>query len=92
MQVACWLITHLPMKAELIRRPDLRDRPVIVTEGPDSREVVLDSSPEAASVVSGMPLQEALSRCKAALLLKAGHAKFIHRADLTNGRRFVGVL
>ena len=80
MKVACVLITHLPMKAELIRRPDLRDKPVIVTEGPDSREVVLDSSPEAASVVPGMPLQEALSRCKAALLLKADvpyyHATF----------------
>ncbi len=65
------LITHLPMKAELMRRPALRDRPVIVTEGPDSREMVLDSSPEAVGVVPGMPLQEALSRCKNALLLKA---------------------
>ncbi len=71
MKVACMLITHLPMKAELMRRPALRDRPVIVTEGPDSREMVLDSSPEAVGVVPGMPLQEALSRCKNALLLKA---------------------
>ena len=70
-KVACVLITHLPMKAELMRRPDLRDRPVIVTEGPDSRKVVLDSSPEAVGVVSGMPLQEAASRCKSAVLLKA---------------------
>ena len=71
MKVACMLITHLPMKAELMRRPDLRDRPAIVTEGPDSREMVLDSSPEAVGVVPSMPLQEALSRCKSAVLLKA---------------------
>jgi DNA polymerase-4/protein ImuB len=71
MKIACVLITHLPMKAELMRRPDLRDRPVIVTEGPDSKEVVLDSSPEARGVVPGMPLQEAMSRSKAAVLLKA---------------------
>ena len=71
MKIACVLITHLPMKAELMRRPDLRDRPVIVTEGPDSKEVVLDSSPEARGVVPGMPLQEAMSRSKAAVLLRA---------------------
>ena len=71
MKVACVLITHLPMKAELMRQPDLRDRPVIVTEGPDSREVVLDSSPEARGVTPGMPLQEAMSRSKAAVLLRA---------------------
>ena len=71
MKVACVLITHLPMKAELMRRPDLRDRPVIVTEGQDSREVVLDSSPEARGVTPGMPLQEAMSRSKAAVLLRA---------------------
>ena len=70
MKVACVLVTHLPMKAELMRRPDLRDRPVIVTEGPDSKEVVLDSSPEAKGVVPGMPLQEAMSRSKAAVLLR----------------------
>lgn len=71
MKVACVLVTHLPMKAELMRRPNLRDRPVIVTEGPDSREVVLDSSPEARGVVPGMPLQEAMSRSEAAVLLRA---------------------
>ena len=71
MKVACVLITHLPMKAELMRRPDLRDCPVIVTEGPDSKEVVLDSSPEARGVVPGMPLQEAMSRSKSATLLRA---------------------
>ena len=71
MKVACVLITHLPMKAELRRRTHLRGRPVIVTEDSGSRQSVLDRSPEATGVGAGMPLQEALSRCKGAILLQA---------------------
>ena len=71
MRVACVLITHLPMKAERRRHTDLRSRPAIVTESSGSRQVVLDASPEAVGVMAGMPLQEALSRCKGAVLLQA---------------------
>ena len=71
MKVACLLITHLAMKAELRRRPQLRGQPVIVTQTHGSQQVVLDSSPEARGVTDGMPLQEALSRCKPAALLEA---------------------
>ena len=71
MKIACVLITHLPMKAELMRHAELRGRPTIITEGVGARELVLDSSPEATGVTAGMPLQEALSRCKDATLLQA---------------------
>ena len=71
MKIACILITHLPMKSELIRRPDLQNRPVIITEGSDSKEVVLDSSPEARNIIPGMPLQEAMSRIRSVVLLRA---------------------
>jgi nucleotidyltransferase/DNA polymerase involved in DNA repair len=71
MKIACVLTTHLPMKAELRRRADLRGRPVLVTESVGSKQVVLDASPEAAGAVVGMPLQEAISRCKGAVLLQA---------------------
>ena len=71
MKIACVLITHLPMKAELRRHADLRGKPVIITEGSDSSQIVLDRSPEATGVFTGMPLQEALSRCKGATLLQA---------------------
>jgi DNA polymerase-4/protein ImuB len=71
MKIACVLITHLPMKAERRRRTDLRGRPVVIAESWGSRQVVLDASPEAAGVVAGMPLQEAFSRCKGAVLLQA---------------------
>ena len=71
MRVACVLITHLPMKAERRRHTGLRGRPAIVTESSGSRQVVLDASPEVVGVMAGMPLQEALSRCKGAVLLQA---------------------
>jgi impB/mucB/samB family protein len=71
MKIACVLVTHLPVKAELQRRPELRGKPVIITEGNGSKQVVLDSSSEARSVASGMTLQQALARTKDAALLKA---------------------
>ena len=71
MKVACVLITHLPMKVELRRNAELKDKAVIIIEGTDSKSVVLDSSPQARGVTSGMPLQEALSYCKGAILVQA---------------------
>ena len=71
MKIACVLITHLPMKAEQRRRSDLRGKPVIIVERSGSKHQVLDCSPESTGVTPGMPLQEALSRCKDATLLQA---------------------
>jgi nucleotidyltransferase/DNA polymerase involved in DNA repair len=71
MKIACVLITHLPMKTELQRHPELKGKPVIITEAYGSKQVVLDCSPEARDVASGMALQEALSRSKDATLLEA---------------------
>lgn len=70
MKVACVLVPHLPTKVELGRHPNLRGRPIVITESAGSKERVLDSSPEARGVIAGMPLQEALSRCKNAVLLQ----------------------
>ena len=69
--IACMLVTHLPVKAELIRYPELRGKPVVVTESYGSKQLVLDSSAQAVGVASGMSLQEAMSRCKDAALLQA---------------------
>ena len=71
MKIACVLVTHLPVKAELRRHAELRRRPVIITKGVGSRQSVLDSSHEAIGVAPDMPLQEALSRCKGAVLVEA---------------------
>ena len=71
MKIACVLVTHLPIKAELRRYPELRGRPVVITESYGSKELVLDSSSEARGVIAGMSLQEAVSRCKNTVLLQA---------------------
>ena len=71
MKIACVLITHLPLKVELGRHPELRGRPVIITVESGRGPLVLDRSPEATEVVGGMPLQEALSLCKGAALIEA---------------------
>lgn len=69
--IACILVTHLPVKAEVRRYPQLRGKPVIITESYGSKDLVLDSSPEAKGVTAGMPLAEAMARCKDASLLQA---------------------
>jgi DNA polymerase-4 len=53
---------------ERARSPDLRDRPVIVGGDPRKRGLVQSASPDAqaAGVVSGMVMQEAIARCPTA--------------------------
>ena len=69
--IGCLLITHLPVKAELARRPELAGRPVMVAAGDARRRVVIDASPEAqaAGIRVGQPLAEALSRCAGTVAL-----------------------
>jgi DNA polymerase-4/protein ImuB len=76
MKIACVLVTHLPVKAELQRRPELRGKPVIITEVNGSKQVVVGSPSEARGVASGMTLQEAVSRSKGAALLEADVAYY----------------
>ena len=65
----CLLITHLPVKAELQRRPGLAGRPLIITTVGPARPQALDASPEATGVAAGQSLAEALSRCAGAVTL-----------------------
>ncbi|HZA25070.1 MAG TPA: hypothetical protein VFA32_21160 [Dehalococcoidia bacterium] len=71
MTIACVLATHLPMKAELKRNPDLTDRPVIIVKESGPKRFVLDHSPQARGVAQGMPVQEASSLCKDSMLQEA---------------------
>ena len=71
MKIACVLVTHLPLKAELRRCPELQSKPVVIVESYGSKDVVLDSSPEARGIIAGMSLQEAMSRRKDAVLVGA---------------------
>ena len=78
MSIACVLITHLPAKAELRRHPELRKKPVIIVTGSGRGASVMDMAPGVRGVAVGMPLQEAISRCKSAALLEADGA-YYHR-------------
>ena len=76
--IACMLVTHLPVKSEVRRYTQLRGKPVIITESYGSQKLVLDSSEEAKGVIAGMPLSEAMARCKDASLIQAD-APYYHR-------------
>ena len=65
----CLLITHLPVKAELRRRPELAGRPLIITTAGPARPQVLDASAEATGVMAGRSVAEALSRCAGGVTL-----------------------
>ena len=69
--IGCLLITHLPAKAELRRRPELEGRPLIICDGSKGRPRVLDRTPQAGEARMGEPLEAALSRCKDAVALWA---------------------
>ncbi len=58
----CLLVTHLPVKAELLRRPELAGQPLVVTAGTPGRQTVLDASVEAVGVRAGQRLRK---RCPA---------------------------
>jgi len=78
MKIACMLITHLPVKAELRRNGALRHKPVLIVTQSSGGAKVLDVSSQVRDVTQGMPLQEALSRCKDAVLVKADE-NYYHR-------------
>ncbi|MXY21511.1 MAG: hypothetical protein F4Y49_09290, partial [Dehalococcoidia bacterium] len=61
MIVACVLITHFRAKAELIRRPELEGRAFAVSDRSRPGSPVIDYSPTARGVLSGMTLQRAVS-------------------------------
>ena len=80
----CLLVTHLPIKAEMQRRPELAGRPLIITSGDLKRPVVLDASADAAGVTAGQNVAEALSRCAGAVTLAvdAGYLSEVNDALL----------
>ena len=96
MKVACLLITHLRAKAEMRRRPHLKDQPVLIVDrgeqggpgrnGRKSRTVVVDHFPAACAVSAGMSLEQALSRQCGAVVLEADepHYRRVFRQVLSS--------
>lgn len=81
-------ILHVDMDAffvsvELLERPELRGKPVIVGGGPDQRGVVTSASYEAREfgVHSAMPLRTAGKLCPQGVFLPGSHAKYIEWSD-----------
>ncbi len=76
MAVACLLVPRFPLACELVERPDLRERPAVVTR-PDG-PLVWAASPaaERSGVVAGQRLREALVRCPLLAVIEARPARY----------------
>ena len=71
MSIACVLITHLPAKVELRRRPHLADVPAVIVDRSGRRPMVVDRFPAADRVPLGAPVEEALSLHAGAVVIEA---------------------
>ena len=68
MDIACFLAPHFAIQVELRRRPQLAGRPLVLAT---RQRTVLDASPLAKGLQPGMPLEEAMGRCKEAVVVEA---------------------
>ena len=70
-KILCVLLSHFPLRCEVLKRPALEDRPAVVTHAVGSQRLVLDYSPETPCLHYGMTLQQALSLCGEAEIISA---------------------
>jgi DNA polymerase-4/protein ImuB len=70
--VACVWLPQLSLRVEVLRRPDLEGRPLVLGGGPGGRRLVQLCSPEAeqTGIQPGLPLREVLALCRDAVILQ----------------------
>lgn len=70
--IACVWLPQLPLRVEVLHRPELEGRPLVLGGGPGERRLVQLCSPEAeqAGVQPGLPLREVLALCRDAVILQ----------------------
>ena len=72
-RIACLVIPHFPLEVELLHRPELRNKSVVIGGGVNQPKTVLDCSPQAEQwgVSVGLQLRQALARCHEAVFVEA---------------------
>jgi len=70
-KVICVLLPHFPLRCEILRHPDLKKCPAVITYGEGSQKLVLDYSPEMEGLQKSTPVQQALARYGKASLVQA---------------------
>ncbi len=70
--IACVWLPQLGLRVEVLRRPDLDGRPLVLGGGPGEHRLVQLCSPEAerAGIRPGLPLREVLALCRDAIILQ----------------------
>jgi len=70
-RILCVLLPNFLLGCELLRNPDIENRPVVISYGKGSQKLVLDYSPELEKLQRDMPLQQAMAQYGEAELLQA---------------------
>lgn len=70
--IACVWLPRLPLRVEVLRRPELEGRPLVLGGGPGERRAVQLCSPEAEwhGIQPGLPLREVFALCRDAVILQ----------------------
>ena len=71
MKVICVLLSHFPLRCEILRHPDFKNCLAVITCGEGSQKLVLDYSPELEGLQQSTPVHQALARYGKANLVQA---------------------
>src|SRR5579864_4502234 len=82
-RIACLVIPHFQLEIELLHRPELRGKSLVIGGGVNQAKTVLDCSPEAETwgVTVGLQLRQALARCHEAIFLEARPTVYVDVND-----------